>query len=244
MFKFLKRLFSSSPERLALKVIENNRKVITEAGGSYELLSSYWKTHYENNAVNISMNCLGLDFEHEPGKQVLQLAVLDLLYESQKKFMLRATFDSMAENGKEFDTEGSSQLLERLKSDEYKESSEYRMAKTMNGVVARMVSYDEAMAGQTNSGLELAETSEDLLFDQAKRLAVAELVSEIINISGMDCGDQVALYTRKIRSFESPNLTYWQRVATQRDNQAEESFTKWDGRDNFTVLGQLVKGES
>jgi len=245
LFSTLVNLFSS-PERQALNVLKRQRKIIAQAGGSSKLINNYLQENYTNDGgVTSALNCAGLDFEKDPGKNILSFAALDLLYEARFKHHQEEVIRSLLEYGKEAVSaeDVGKKLVEVAVGKGYQQNDLYKIAQPMNYIFARMVSYDDAVAGQDEPWAAEFQIEEgELLFDVAKSEASAELMRSLLdNANDMSKGDRVAIFARDLRSLDSENIRYWQRTATEREKKAKESFEKWENT-KLDLLKKLVKG--
>lgn len=243
LFSMLGNLFYS-PEQRVLKLLQKQRAIIAGAEGSLKLLNNYLQDNYHNNAVEGSMNALGLDFEKGPGKRALNFATLDLLYEARAQHIQAAVIESLSEFGKgEISAEDSADnLLESAIGKGFQQTDFYKLAKLMNGLTARMVSYEEAVAGNDHPWASDVQFEDGaLLFDNAKLEALAEIMTSLMSAQGKSTDDQVKIYTSTVRRIDSESIRYWQAAATDRERKADEAFEKWECAE-LNLLKKLVKG--
>lgn len=241
---FLLRLMNlfSTPEKKAFKLLQVHRSVIAEAGGSYKLLMNYLKKNYEKNAVSSSLNSLGLDFEKDPGKQILNLATLDLLYEARSEHLQSIVLLNLMNGVPNNSDQATNNMIKAAKGKEYQEKEPYKLAKLMSGIIARMVSYEEALSGNDQSWAADAEFEEGaLLFDHAVAQASAEISRNLTEMFDKDFKELGNIYINAVQKIDSENIQYWQEKATESERKAQKSFEDWELVE-LNTLKNLVKG--
>ena len=241
LFKGISKLFSN-PEKEALKLLQEHRNTISKAGGSQKLLNSYFEKHYQKNAIITALNAIGLNFEKEPGKRTLQIAVLDLLYEARVQYLQDEIFNSL----KTPDITAEDQadhLIKAAMGKGFQKEAIYKMAKLMNGLVARMVSYDDVVAGDDQNPCSKDLPEDVSTFDLAVREVSAEFLLNVIDVSERPFKEQVKTYRNTAQNVESDNVKYWQSLVEKREKDADAVFSEWENTD-LDTLKKFVKGLS
>jgi len=242
MLNFILKIFKN-PEKEALKLLAKQRDAIAAAGGSQKLLTDLLDG-YQNNSVQTTLNLMGLNFETEPPKSVLKLAVLDLLYEARFQNMQNQIRESLIKHSKsEASAESTAENLMNISSGkEYQETEQFKLAKLMNGIIARMVSLDEGIVAEEKNPILDSINTNVSSFDLAVREASAEILINLTSVAGTSFHDQVNRYKKAVQGLSSENINYWDSLASEREMQDAEAFSKWEEAD-LNLLKKLVKGD-
>ena len=247
LFSNLINLFSSA-EGQVLRTLKKQRKVITQAGGGYKILSDYMDENY-SQAIYISMNEMGLGFEKDPGRSILNLAVLDLLYEAKSKFLEKEIFSSLSGRTQESNSSEiiAEDLIKTAQGNGYQKTDLYKVARSWNSLVARLVTYEEAIArNEVVNSKNIVSDDVELNFDRAKRVAAAAVAEFLLHpdnnfIVKQSMERQVKVYSDIIRKTKSDvDLEYWQKLAAEKQKKAEEAFEKWE-KASLNDLKMLVR---
>ena len=241
LIKSILKLFSN-PEKEALRLLQENRNTISKAGGSQDLLNSYLEKHYQKNAISMAMNIIGLNLEKEPGKQTLQIAVLDLLYEARSQHINNEISKSL-KNPNITEENKAEQMVKAATGKGFQKEAIYETAKFLNGLVARMVSYDDAVAGDDQNPFSKDLPEDISTFDVAVREVSAEMLLKIIDANERPYNEQVKIYQNTAQNIKSDNVKYWHSLVEKREKDANAVFSRWENTD-LDTLKKLVKGFS